>query len=75
MFSTEIIVKIIEIILNFGKDIISRSQDSKRQFARQLLAFYDAVKDYKAECECLLRVLDEDRQRNPNRGISDYAAS
>src|ERR1041384_3958569 len=75
MFPTEIISRIVEAILgDLGKNLIAKSRDSKRQFARNLLAFYDASYDYELECQYLLNILDRDRADNPKEGIRSYVA-
>lgn len=75
MFPSDLIGKLIETVLGeLGKDILARNRDPKRRLARELLAYYEVIKEYRASCTELLSLLERERRLIPNKRISLGAA-
>lgn len=76
MFPIELISKIVEIILgDLGKNLIAKSYDSKRKFARELFSYYEAVKAYKRLCIDLLELVERERRLVPSHRLSPGTAN
>ena len=71
MFPPELLGKLMDILLGeVAKDIFDRGSSVRRRFARDMLSYYEVIKEYRELCNDLIETLERERLLVPNKRIT-----
>ena len=75
MLSIELLKSVVtKVIGDAASRVFSQGIDAKRRFAREMLTYYENVKDYKAACSDLVALIRRERQLVPNGRVTPGSA-